>query len=1155
MIEQKVNSFSKEEFEDIPNASPLVLPGYNLPENIFNKGKPFYLEKDPVTGQIDFDSKSDSLKLDDDLYDYLEDEPASNIYDKANINRKDGSFGSHKPSNINQLTPNFHDFLNLPIKYNSEKYVYPLISSSYANTKIQGNVNKHHNHKDYNMKTTTIKPTVSPAYYTSPKNYHFSSTKSTIVTTTPITTTAKTTTETLTIPNLMNSNHPNFHEDFEEYYDETEKPIAEYVTSKNVNNIYLTTPLSGTTTKRTLSVFEHLFGEYEDEEITSARPQPPPPPLPSLFINVPINKNTKNKYETDVKTEKPSYATTTQLTIENVHSESNVLTGSNMGLNSYEFEDDYIDKEQTNNLAVKNTLVKDQANVISDTFSKSPLTTSPSTSSSQPSIATTLSNRITHLPPAMSSKKDDYYDYDYHEKGNDTTVNSTFVPTEPSTSLKVTSLPLGEHHITGLNNHQPIIVATQNLRNQLNNEKVIVKPFGSHQPPSTSNVHIAPDQDIVSFVVSDHQNVDDGQHVGSSSKGSPYDSNPFRPLYGSEPQFSKHTVSYTVQNPDIYNLSPGIAASSVTIQPLKNSEASLAIGVPVNTVKQVPGQVVDEKLDIDNNQFKYSKVTGTKIVFPDEKKSNIDSLPPPMLQPPNREVLQLSSKPMYHQLPSNLTPPKEQESMSSHPTRSENRPRPPWDPRPGHFYSGKPEYARPPRPSPAEIAYKRIDTLPNILPQFRPNMKPKVPPLYLNRQPLLERPSNRPIGFFEKLQPPPPPKNLHSLRKIPPHGLEQARPFSEPPKMISQDQFNFYQSPPKVVLANRRIGNIEGDVETLQMIQAKQAEKEELKSEFISGGTDKPLYVVYPANTHTIKLDVIETNKKESVVIGTRAELPLPPSKINQNFDYEQNPILNPKDRNDAPILKPHIRPQNYPIKSDFPYPLERPDSILAVPDTPSNNKLDEPEPMSTNEWNTIGENIEGRIINGINKQNNQISVTLKTYTEKPIAVAYTPTESHERYDPDKYSLPNYAGSVIPEIRPGIQVKPEFGLGKPDSEFTVSAIMHTHPQRETILKDIQKFAEDKTDIEIPSVPQLDFQAPFQASVNIDSMSQGWSVVSDKPKLTTEGHEEITVLPLATTSEFDIENFKPELLSGFKPIYNLPETPKQVQETKESDRKK
>lgn len=134
-----------------------------------------------------------------------------------------------------------------------------------------------------------------------------------------------------------------------------------------------------------------------------------------------------------------------------------------------------------------------------------------------------------------------------------------------------------------------------------------------------------------------------------------------------------------------------------------------------------------------------------------------------------REVLKLNSKPMLHQLPSDLTPPSERENLSPHPPPSppkNNRPRPPWDPRPGHFHNGRPEYIRPPRPPHKNEAFKRIDNLPNILPQFRPNVKlnnqHNPPPHYFDhhgggknaflRQPLLERPSNRPIGFIEKVK-------------------------------------------------------------------------------------------------------------------------------------------------------------------------------------------------------------------------------------------------------------------------------------------------------------------------------------------------------------------------------------------------------------------
>ncbi|KAJ8965770.1 hypothetical protein NQ314_003911 [Rhamnusium bicolor] len=1241
------------ESEEIPDPSPLVLPGYNLPENIFNHGKPFYVEKDPLTGTIDFSHKSPSLKLNDDLYEYVDEEPSENIYDKANIDRKDGSLSSHRPSDVNQLTPNFHDFLNLPVKYNPDKYVYPLISSSYASTKIQGSVNKFHNHKDYNMKTTTIKPTGSPTYY-STNNQYFKPTKTTPRTTAITTTTTQKSSTIKKYPeiylttkstNLMNygMSHPSFQEEFD-YYDvpssttETPKPSKIYLTTESINNIYLTSKIPTiSTTKKTMSLFEQLFGDY-DETITTTEKAIPP----MLFGNLPSNKYNKNKNDNEIKTEKSSYTTSTSATIyaqyPNAHAGPNILTGTSMGLdNNYDYEEDYSTGKYEDNVAVENKPIK----IIDDELKIEPLNVIINKEKTYNKTETNNNNNGGQLLENSFEQQNntDYYsEYDYQEKDTTATGTSTTTTIKPitstiatittaeTTSVRATSLPLGENHVTNSNhepiNREPIIVATQNLREKLNSERVLPKPFEKPvvqpvqsvqhtQPPSTSNIHIAPDQDTVSFVVGNHQNVDGGQYIGTSLKESPYDSNPFRPLYGQQATYSNaNSVSYSIQaepedpvqsqsTPPLVQSYPEVVGSAVTIQPLKNSEASLAIGVPVNSMKQVPGQVVDEKLEINNNPIKFPQ----------------DLLPPPRqpqpIQPPptNREVLKLSSKPVYHQLPSDLTPPKEKEIIP--PKRLDHRPiRPPWDPRPGHFYSGKPEYNRPPRPPP-EIAYKRIDNLPNILPQFRPNMNKHNGPsshYYDNRlirQPLLERPSNRPIGFFEKLQPPPPPppvpvhNNLQNLRKIPPpvnpprQSIEETqiaedRIMNEGPRRPIQhsDQFGFYQTPPQVKIANRRNGEDAIEVETLQMIQAKNAEKnEKIDKEIVptasqiinipaddnfKDNTEKTIYKVYPVNTPPIKLDVIDNNKKESVVIGTRSELPLPPSKINNAFIYDQNPLFDPKERNDAPILKPHPRPSSaFPMKSDFPYPLERPDpSVMhpAVPDIPSNhgNDLDEipnnkfaekASYLSSNQWNTIGENLESRIVNGqkINAQNsNQISVTLKTYTEKPIAVAYTPTEPN--FNADKYSMPNYGSPVIPEIRPGTVENAETGHGNSNNEFTVSVVMHTHPQFggniENISNEPHKRMDElspnsnhKSDIDAANYPKLDFQAPFQASINVDhTINQGWSIVRDKNKTTTEATE-LTTMSYATTSEFDIENFKPQLEGGFKPIYNLPDEEK------------
>uniref|UniRef100_A0A6P7FJD5 Uncharacterized protein LOC114330016 isoform X1 n=1 Tax=Diabrotica virgifera virgifera TaxID=50390 RepID=A0A6P7FJD5_DIAVI len=1146
--------------EEIPDPSPLVLPGYNLPENIFNHGKPFYAEKDSLTGKIDFQQKSPDAKNDDDLYDYVDEPNNSNIYDKANIDRKDGSLSSHRPSDVNQLIPNFHDFLNLPVKYNSAKYVYPLISSSYASTKYQGSVNKFHNHKDYPNKMTTKKPLVSPTYYSTEKYFRV-----TYTTTTPTTTTTRTTTTTTQKPqettksiNLLNTGMGvGFSEEFEDYYDTTvdvttKKPSTTTTkrwtpsTTEFRKVVHTTNRPTSTTTKKMLSLFEQLFGEYDDDLSAT-----------TSTTSTTTTKPTE-KIKTQKTTTKPSTTSTTTTTTTTM--KTYISNPPRTHVYSTEPEFNYEYEDIGDNIAVESKPVV----TIEDDLKVQPL---HKNTSDKPSDVTTVKN----------VKSTDYYDYPDETPTVTTTTKKPFV-TPPSTN-KVTSLPLGENHLTTsgyepFKHRDPIIVATQNLREKLNSEKVIPRPFEKPSIPSQNNVHIPHDQNSVSFVLGNQQNVN----------GVYYDSNPFRPYYGNDVKLDSDEKEITLQG--TLSFPSETVGSAVTIQPQRNSEASLAIGVPVNGInKQTPGQVLDEKLELDNPLISLQDSTKTltsKVVFPNDKQPEYPDFmppPPPSRQPatPNREILQLNSGPILHQLPSDLTPPREQEVMT--PKRPYSRP--PWDPRPGHFYSGNPEYNRPPRPQ-TDVAYKRIDHLPNVLPQFRPNTNMNKPPAgyfdkKLNRQPLLDRPSNRPISFFEKLLPPPPPpplfltnKNVPALRNK--NGAPPRQNFDEhhnnpPEEKGSDDQPGLYQTPPQIKIANRRADTDVTEVETLQMIQAKNADKRnkdppgvqpvvniQPEKDIKIDSNDKTIYKVYPVNSAPIKLDVIDdSNKKESVVIGTRSERPLPPSKINQDFDL----LFDSKDRNDDPILKPH-KPPPFPVKSDFPYPLERPGlepnlNVMPVPEAPSKNgnDLDEPDYFSNNQWNSIGDTYEPKIITGGQKITgiNQISVTLKTHTDRPIAVAYTPTEPNSIAD--KYSMPNYGSPVIPEIRPGDSNK----------VFTVSAVMHAHHESPTGIVSsvdnihrIDESSNHKNDLSVPDYPKLDFEAPFQASLNIENtMNQGWSVVVRNKNTTTTESPEATTLPYATTSEFDIENFKPQLEGGFKPIFNFPDEDKKFVETKVSDR--
>ncbi|CAG9830274.1 unnamed protein product [Diabrotica balteata] len=1020
--------------EEIPDPSPLVLPGYNLPENIFNHGKPFYAEKDSLTGKIDFQQKSPVAKTDDDLYDYVDEPNSSNIYDKANIDRKDGSLSSHRPSDVNQLIPNFHDFLNLPVKYNSAKYVYPLISSSYASTKYQGSVNKFHNHKDYPNKMTTKKPLVSPTYYSTEKYFRV-----TYTTTTPTTTTTRTTTTTTQKPqettksiNLLNTGMGvGFSEEFEDYYDTTvdvttKKPSTTTTkrstpSTTEFRKIVHTTPRpTSTTTKKMLSLFEQLFGEYDDD-------------ISATTTTSTTTTKPTEKVKTQKTTIKPSTTSTTTTTTTTM--KTYISNPPRKHVYSTEPEFNYEYEDIGDNIAVESK----------------PVVTIENDLKVQP-LHKNTTEKSSDVTTVKYVKSTDYYDYPDENPVVTTTTKKSFV-TPPSTN-KVTSLPLGENHLTTsgyepFKHRDPIIVATQNLREKLNSEKVIPRPFEKPSIPSQNNVHIPHDQNSVSFVLGNQQNVN----------GVYYDSNPFRPYYGND------TVG-----------------SAVTIQPQRNSEASLAIGVPVNGInKQTPGQVLDEKLELDNPLISLQDSTKTltsKVVFPNDKQPEYPDFmppPPPSRQPatPNREILQLNSGPILHQLPSDLTPPREQEVMA--PKRPYSRP--PWDPRPGHFYSDNP-----------------------------------------------------------------------------------------PEEKGSDDQPGLYQTPPQIKIANRRADTDVTEVETLQMIQAKNADKRnkdppgfqpvvniQPEKDIKIDNNDKTIYKVYPVNSAPIKLDVIDdSNKKESVVIGTRSERPLPPSKINQDFDL----LFDTKDRNDDPILKPH-KPPPFPVKSDFPYPLERPGlepnlNVMPVPEAPSKNgnDLDEPDYFSNNQWNSIGDTYEPKIITGQKITGiNQISVTLKTHTDKPIAVAYTPTEPNSIVD--KYSMPNYGSPVIPEIRPGDSNK----------VFTVSAVMHAHHESPSGIVSsvdnihrIDETSNHKNDLSVPDYPKLDFEAPFQASLNIENtMNQGWSVVVRNKNTTTTESPEATTLPYATTSEFDIENFKPQLEGGFKPIFNFPDEDKKFVDTKVSDR--
>ncbi|XP_075215268.1 uncharacterized protein LOC142321160 [Lycorma delicatula] len=211
--------------KEVPNPTMTIeradLPDYRLPGYYtFNNGEPFYLEKDPLTGSVDFTKKSSSFgqtsspidftsaskedrvngqeKADATESEYYEDEEVSSSdqdFKEDGIDRKDGNIdgnAGYRPNDIEKnpfkISPDLHQFLNLPVHYSSSDK-FPLISSSYANTKIQGTGSSSNNNGYSNHKYSTTSSTQSPSYYTlrrqSTTTTAVPTTKRTIITTTP----------------------------------------------------------------------------------------------------------------------------------------------------------------------------------------------------------------------------------------------------------------------------------------------------------------------------------------------------------------------------------------------------------------------------------------------------------------------------------------------------------------------------------------------------------------------------------------------------------------------------------------------------------------------------------------------------------------------------------------------------------------------------------------------------------------------------------------------------------------------------------------------------------------------------------------------------------------------------------------------------------
>lgn len=618
------------------------------------------------------------------------------------------------------------------------------------------------------------------------------------------------------------------------------------------------------------------------------------------------------------------------------------------------------------------------------------------------------------------------------------------------------------------------------------------------------------------------------------------------PLLGSE----EHNYHTTYHNADSQMLPRPIpndnsnAESEIFTQLLPND--NFLPPKPTNYFPQVVGEQMDYYSRPLENSFPILTKTEAEANVTSQKINRANNQTYPQKEKINDKILALNSQPMYHQLPTDLTPPLEDKLKTI-------RPRPmPWETRPELHNNGYHLH----KPSADE-------NLPNILPQFRPNAKVsyghapdnvgtihnKRRPPYFGQQ--FERRPNIPQQSRQQLRIVNDASNRRVFEKHNTHSGFETNNSENLWGHLSQE---FQNSPPRIPDTIMKLKE-NNEVSTLQMIKSQhgsanlklEPQTPQLAPQLLeqpANSSEFPLYVVYPTNHTAMSVNVFANNanseKSTQVVVGKRTEQPIPPSQIEP--DVFQNPFPTPK-KTENPLL------------SDFPYRIERPNATFT--DDIKYITLEENQYLSGSE--------KVSVVNSVPVPLRPGGVILGNGAEIPsqehIAIAYKPTERTDIYQ----------GNIIKNMGT------VYGNTQ-QNEFTVSAVMHTAQPKPPI--QIKPDNNHKPDLDIDKVHQqihLDFQAPFQASASVESVSphqqERWAVIpntfqhiphrfqdfpnelKDRMDEKIEAHtsqlignqnpttstniETTSTMPVLTgNKEFDFENFKPQLFGGFKPIIKL-----------------
>jgi hypothetical protein len=1185
---------------------------------ILNDGKPFFVARDPSTGNLDFNQKK-----------------TAGIVNDIPKDTKDEltGFSSKNGHDIGSLGKDFfHDKLNLPVKYSSSKFVYPLISGSYANLKYQGNNKQDSNHKNY---TSTIGTTPPPKYYTHIRDHTFTATfkhpttsfKTTTTTETPRRSSEilRTTTTTRTTPKITTKTttrspvtteapkpttikysstiiqQNQFPSTFKNYVDSSE--TRKKTTSKIVETTTTRTPTAAQATRPANPV---KFVDEEDD-LKFTRPTTYRPPL---------SQETRLSFSTSMPILKPSAFKPVPTDASLTHSQK------------IKFEDSSKNPSVMSLSEIFNAIAggNDQNSISYDTAESNINDQSIEIKTLPP---TTTTQKIQPQTTTQNSIKPQFVDLPVFKPQPSSSSSSSHVnfPTNDNAFQDYVEFE----------NPEDSKYANQYVKYEVQKPSTNLVAF--KQIPSMNNVVISPSQNSASFVLGSQQSVG-SVGVGSSmgvgtSEFVSSNNGPMKvgQVINEEPPIRGNTMQANVRFPiegqgsyDNAQIVKGTiklqGPSADVVQPpqalSQNKPTSpKPLVFPSNVIPQqshLQQHQQQQQQQQQNNNLNVAPLDPSKVIF--ENANDIYEKVNDKIK--KQEIM--SYEVAGNIAPGELKPPNAQQPPNSQ--YSFNRQTQP--PQPPKFNFRRPgnnnnNGQRPPLPP---MTYQQ---LPNILPQFRPNQKSSHghPPIF-KEMGSIRVPSNQymrhpypapKVGLPSMMSPPPPqstimmvsssPSSSPNYRRGPPPTRKVINRITGPyppqeanrriyrPQQASSQILNdlTYMKPPPITPPNFHLKRIlTGNPETLQMIQRPvnvpnipavndselnkslppapstmvTAYEEEgngtslepvvtlqmLQSKKSSGAGKLNL----PPVNHEIVQDLhsqpIPSNHKEEpakkpsvyVVYPVQSQASFEDSQSSSSDDEKdevKEPSIIPEYQNTPFSVVSHFEQEPLLMKKDkkkppnFPYYLEKPTQQIEM-------KSD--RPSEHHYYDASIYNIGEQPNNG--KHPDAISSKLMRATERPIAIAYTPTEPSRVYTPTSYYRPHNQYSHYYD--PYLSGEKHFS----NPNFGRPVIPETHDEKRITFEQYHRQQINNNRKQTQQEPitlqkeHYDFQAPFLASVSLNpevtNPYEGWAVVTqssaDTNKIDRADHINIDDNEL-TTKKFDLDQFHPQMESGFMPIYS------------------